>query len=143
MALSEAGSAKGRRRRYREDDKENVSLVDENSQIRSADKRLKILYAIPAEEIYDKGMWCTQCILNSNKFAVVSKINGEASVDRGDLGDGLSCKPASRKSISASGKSTTAPGKNKTSAGKSKTVPEEIFREGIFYELTGKHKYLI
>ena len=47
MALSEAGSAKGRRRRYREDDKENVSLVDENSQIRSADKRLKILYAIP------------------------------------------------------------------------------------------------
>lgn len=73
----------------------------------------------------------------------MSKINGEASVDRGDLGDGLSCKPASRKSKSASGKSTTAPGKNKTSAGKSKTVPEEIFREGIFYELTGKHKYLI
>ena len=85
----------------------------------------------------------TQCILNSNKFAVVSKNNGEASVDRGDLVDGSSCKPALRKSKSASGKSTTAPGKNKTAAGKSKTAPLEISREGIFYELNGKHKYLI
>ena len=57
MALSEVGSAKGRRRRYREDDKENVSLADENLKIGSDDKRLRILYAIPAEEIYDKGMW--------------------------------------------------------------------------------------
>ena len=57
MALSEVGSAKGRRRRYRDDDKENVSLADENLKIGSDDKRLRILYAIPAEEIYDKGMW--------------------------------------------------------------------------------------